>query len=141
MTQDEIIEMARQAGLSVTAPSWGYTEDYHFQGYEDKLKAFAKLVTEREREKLRNVAFFDMWYQEMNAAVLAEREACAKVAGETFDTAQPKREWVGLTDEEIYDYADKFLYQHGSNYGIKSFGKSIEAKLKQKNGYAEEKNT
>jgi len=45
-----------------------------------------------------------------------------------------KREWVGLTDEEIYDYADKFLYQHGSNYGIKSFGKAIEAKLKEKNG-------
>ena len=44
-----------------------------------------------------------------------------------------KREWVGLTHEEIYDYADKFLYQHGSNYGIKSFGKAIEAKLKEKN--------
>ena len=43
------------------------------------------------------------------------------------------REWVGLTDEEIYDYADKFLYQHGSNYGIRSFGKAIEAKLKEKN--------
>jgi len=48
-------------------------------------------------------------------------------------TAPPKREWVGLTEEEIYDYADKFLYQHGSNYGIKSFGKAIEAKLKEKN--------
>jgi len=45
--------------------------------------------------------------------------------------AQP--EWVGLTDDEIYDYADKFLYQHGSNFGIKSFGKAIEAKLKEKN--------
>jgi predicted heme/steroid binding protein len=44
-----------------------------------------------------------------------------------------KREWVGLTDDEIYDYADKFLYQHGSNFGIKSFGKAIEAKLKEKN--------
>ena len=48
--------------------------------------------------------------------------------------AQPEREWVSLTDEEIYDYADKFLYQHGSNYGIKSFGKAIEDKLKEKNG-------
>jgi hypothetical protein len=44
-----------------------------------------------------------------------------------------KREWVGLTDDEIYDYADKFLYQHGSNYGIRSFGKAIEDKLKEKN--------
>jgi len=48
-------------------------------------------------------------------------------------TAPPKREWVGLTDDEIYDYADKFLYQHGSNFGIKSFGKAVEAKLKEKN--------
>ena len=48
-------------------------------------------------------------------------------------TPRPKREWVGLTDDEIYDYADKFLYQHGSNYAIKSFGKAIEAKLKEKN--------
>ena len=47
--------------------------------------------------------------------------------------AAPKREWIGLTDEEIYDYADKYLYQHGSNYGIKAFGKAIEAKLKEKN--------
>jgi len=51
----------------------------------------------------------------------------------SHDTAPPKREWVGLTDDEIYEYADKFLYQHGSNYGIKSFGKAIEAKLKEKN--------
>ena len=42
-------------------------------------------------------------------------------------------EWVGLTDEEIYEYADKYLYQHGSNYGIKAFGKAIESKLKQRN--------
>lgn len=47
--------------------------------------------------------------------------------------APPKREWVGLTEEEIYEYADKYLYQHGSNYGIKAFGKAIEAKLKEKN--------
>ena len=47
--------------------------------------------------------------------------------------AHEQREWVGLTDDEIYDYADKFLYQHGSNFGIKSFGKAIEAKLKEKN--------
>jgi hypothetical protein len=49
------------------------------------------------------------------------------------ETAKDRHEWIGLTDEEIYDYADKFLYQHGSNYGIKSFGKAVEAKLKEKN--------
>lgn len=44
-----------------------------------------------------------------------------------------RREWVSLEDHEIYEYADRFLYQHGSNYGIKSFGTAIEALLKEKN--------
>ena len=51
MTRDEIIRMAREAGMSVTAPSWGYTENYHFASYEDKLERFAALVAAAEREK------------------------------------------------------------------------------------------
>jgi hypothetical protein len=47
-----------------------------------------------------------------------------------------QRTWVGLTDEErndlCYDFGEKSLW---------SFADSIEAKLKQKNGYAEERNT
>ena len=48
-------------------------------------------------------------------------------------TAPPKREWVGLTDEEVFEFADTNLYEGGKNYGILSFGKAIEAKLKEKN--------
>jgi hypothetical protein len=59
------------------------------------------------------------------------RSMYLKVRDELAELQQ--REWVGLTDEEIYDFADKFLYQHGSNYGIRSFGKAVEAKLKEKN--------
>jgi hypothetical protein len=47
-----------------------------------------------------------------------------------------KREWVGLTDEEIDKCCDFPL----NALGIKHV-RNIEAKLKQKNGYAEEKNT
>jgi len=50
MTKDEIIRMAREAGMAVTAPSWGYTDTYHFAGYEDKLERFAALVAAAERE-------------------------------------------------------------------------------------------
>ena len=46
---------------------------------------------------------------------------------------EPKREWVGLTDVEVHSLA--FDARHG---GIIDFSKAIEAKLKQKNGYAEE---
>jgi hypothetical protein len=42
------------------------------------------------------------------------------------------RQWVGLTDQQVFDLADKHLYG-GENYGILSFYKAIEAKLKEKN--------
>jgi len=48
----------------------------------------------------------------------------------------PQRTWVGLTDEEREKHRDDWH----SNIHDKEF-KAIEAKLKQKNGYAEEKNT
>jgi len=50
-----------------------------------------------------------------------------------------QRTWVGLTDEEISalwnEWKDAVCLDH------KTWAKAIEAKLKQKNGYAEEKNT
>jgi hypothetical protein len=54
----------------------------------------------------------------------------------------PPRQWVGLTDEEI----DVIYEAHHNQYGeceTPNFGyeRAIEAKLKEKNGYAEEKNT
>jgi hypothetical protein len=59
----------------------------------------------------------------------------------------PQRTWVGLTDEEILS-DDTLRYYYGMNGGagpVSQKGKkviaAIEAKLKQKNGYAEEKNT
>ncbi len=59
----------------------------------------------------------------------------------------PQRPWVGLTDEEILS-DDTLRYYYGMNGGagpVSQKGKkviaAIEAKLKQKNGYAEEKNT
>ena len=50
-------------------------------------------------------------------------------------TTPPQRTWVRLTDEELY----KIHTKEGWNGMI--FAHAIEAKLKQKNGYAEDKNT
>jgi hypothetical protein len=50
MTKDEILSMAREAGLAVNPPSWGYTEHYHFAGFEQTMERFAALVAEKERE-------------------------------------------------------------------------------------------
>ena len=51
-------------------------------------------------------------------------------------THPQKREWVGLTDEEFISLMKKF-----PNNLTRNSICSIEAKLKHKNGYAEEKNT
>jgi hypothetical protein len=44
--------------------------------------------------------------------------------------AQPKREWVGLTDEEIHEIRLKTLDSVATNYEAY---RAIEAKLKEKN--------
>jgi hypothetical protein len=67
MTQDEIIEMARQAG-------WSYME---VDMDKQRLEAFAKLVALRYQKKiadLENIICQRHW------DVLQEREACAKEA-------------------------------------------------------------
>ena len=59
--------------------------------------------------------------------------------GQQFYKAPPQRTWGGLTDEEI-DYL--LVSTAGENEETHiSFARAIEAKLKQKNGFAEEKNT
>jgi len=53
MTQDEIIEMAREAGLP---------------GYPDELEAFAKLVAAKEREACAKVVEDSLWFTRLVVA-------------------------------------------------------------------------
>jgi hypothetical protein len=56
-----------------------------------------------------------------------EREASMRMAAVTATVA--KRQWVGLTDEEITDiWAEASPYYHEDD-----FARAIEAKLKEKN--------
>jgi hypothetical protein len=55
------------------------------------------------------------------------------------DTNPPQRTWVGLEGEEIRNLWEEATKPDRSTMTmVTSFAKSIEAKLKQKNGYAEE---
>ena len=81
MTQDEIIEMARQAGLHLVG-----TE--HNLAYTEVIEAFAKLVADKAIAKDRKEFDIDElcarqnkigYKQGYRAGQLAEREACAKV--------------------------------------------------------------
>ena len=81
MNKEDIIRMAKQAGY--------YTDDEdvydgsNFFIHTKEITKFAELVAAHECEKLKNVAIYGMWLKErdlaIEAAVLAEREACAKV--------------------------------------------------------------
>jgi len=54
--------------------------------------------------------------------------------------AKAQRTWVGLTDEERFEIRMHSIQNMGENFQ-ETLCKAIEAKLKQKNGYAEEMNT
>lgn len=56
--------------------------------------------------------------------------------GKDFTMTLPPKQWVGLTDVEMHACWDSPLTPLGMKHA-----RMIEAKLKQKNGYAEEKNT
>jgi hypothetical protein len=62
------------------------------------------------------------------------------------DAEQSQRTWVGLTNEQIEHLWETRVGQPCPSYPLEKsdwvqFARAIEAKLKQKNGYAEEKNT
>jgi hypothetical protein len=58
-----------------------------------------------------------------------------------YTIPQPQREWVGLTDEQISNLWCEVTNTDFVTIDTHEFARAIEAKLKQKNGYAEEKNT
>jgi hypothetical protein len=89
-----------------------------------------------------------------NDAVKAIKEALAQPEQEpvatlfgslpVYDTTPPQRTWVGLTDEvitQVIDSMPKKMKGFMVDWDLYEFSKVIEAKLKQVNGYAEEKNT
>jgi hypothetical protein len=77
MTQDEIIEMARQAKA---IPMHKDFNQLALIGTEN-IEAFAKLVAERERERLTDAAM-KAAEKAVDVAIALEREACAKIADE-----------------------------------------------------------
>ena len=56
--------------------------------------------------------------------------------GQPLFTAPPKKQWVGLTDEEIQDLgylSEKFDASNSEWFDRWGFARAIEAKLKEKN--------
>jgi hypothetical protein len=102
-----------------------YTQSRHIneaitalkERFADPMREVQRLGQEIEQEPI---------CPECKAEVLYECVACSS------NNYPPQRTWVGLTDDDDIDW------EEGGN--LKDLVKTIEAKLKQKNGYAEEKN-
>jgi len=78
------------------------------------------------------VGFIDgVWY---GPGPTAWQCQCGKAYTVTCISSKPtKREWVGLTDDDVFELADTNLYDGGKNYGVLAFAKAIEQALKEKN--------
>jgi len=80
MTQDEIIEMADKADEEADKVL-NMKGEYHPNWHQVRDEIFAKLVAERERERLTDAAM-KAAEKAVDLAIALEREACAKVADE-----------------------------------------------------------
>jgi len=120
MTRDDIIRMAREAGCKpFRSPE--HWDDVQVFATPNVLERFAALVAAAERESV---------------AASSKRDltcVCGAVwDGEQMVHAPRKREWVGLTDEEVSycRYAATFCDELDTAY----MAELIEQDLKEKNG-------
>ncbi len=94
MTREDIIRMAREAGINGPAPA---RQGFKMYANPDRLERFASLVADAEREKYKwDVHSCGPTCQRyvcvaMREAVEAEREACAKVCEELHPGLATKR--------------------------------------------------
>ena len=136
MTQNEIIEMAKEAGLEVDGV---YFSDAMYRAV---LVRFAKLVATKEREACAKLCEQEQeywgWDKVIDAAKLirARGEKQESVAWEQlhehmagpFYQKPPQRTWVGLTEEEIFE-----THKQVDSMQYLTCAQAIEAKLKEKN--------
>ena len=87
MTQDEIIEMARDSGMELYGLGKNRARFVHH------LEAFANLVAQEVRDRI--------MFGSRNDWVLAEREACAKVCEEYETNNDIADTWLNIVSEVI----------------------------------------
>lgn len=90
MTQDEIIEMARFAGITI--------DSFGFQGgFIEEFVVFAKLVAEKATEEA-NAKANASWTLMCEKMVAFEREACAKVCESQNEAGPDNEHWWECAD-------------------------------------------
>lgn len=84
MTKDDVIRMAQEAGFSLKNFGESPRPYIHVFGYGDHLERFAKLVYEKAWADTALAATHTV----TDAAILKEREACAKVCDKLWNAAE-----------------------------------------------------
>ena len=112
MNRDDIIRIAREAGINVEQ---GFL--LRFAGVEDDLERFAALVAAAERKRIISA----------NAPEIERINEYIKTLEAALRQAQQSRQWQGLTDEEI-DYLCGLAYT-----GDEELILTIQSKLREKN--------
>ena len=107
MTQDEIIEMAREAGWSGIYTQWAEpTGEADWSPYKvsltvpvtiKQIEYFAKLVEEKATEKA-NARANASWTLMCEKMVAFEREACAKVCESQNEAGPDNEHWWECAD-------------------------------------------
>ena len=98
---------------------------YHEKEYY-ALEALRQAIEQAEKQEPK------AWIYEGNLHIFDPTDwAIEPESVQPLYTAPPKREWVGLTDEEIYEIRKKTFDSVATNYEAY---RAIEAKLKEKNG-------
>ena len=112
MTQDEIIEMARDTANHGTHANG----EVIYTFYSEHLEAFAKLVAAKA------------------LAQRTEQEPMIAFNAEVIGYVAPQRTWVGLEGEEIRNLWEEVTKPDRSTMTlVTSFARAIEAKLKERN--------
>ena len=123
----------------------------HDRGYEDfqgkcllcvvdeLMLEMGNLMIQKQRAEKRNAALAQQepvaW---LSTDCIGERYLCFTKPKDNdpvqpLYTTPPKREWVGLTDEEIHEVTSKKWWDWEDAFDIEGFSRAIEAKLREKN--------
>jgi hypothetical protein len=136
MTQDELIDMARKAGLLACVD----LQSERTNLYLVALEYFAKLVRQAHEQPADKPCAWTWDTKNMQDGFLDAHFSFSKPLEShpniinlqpLYTRPQPPRKWVGLTDEEIESlYFDNFSKKQLRWF---AFARAIEAKLKEKN--------
>ena len=115
-------DLRKAAEMALEAWGWDISEPRR-KMFRERMEALRQALAEPEQEPVAWVLHRELFWP-------SEYEVISEAGDNAIPlyTAPPKREWVGLTDDEF----ESILKQHNEAFPFAVY-QSIEAKLKEKN--------